>query len=104
MGITKKLFINLIISFWLILIAVFSIQNIDKVSLKFFMFESISIPIGVLLSIIVATGFILGSLLPVLFTNKNTNNKRKNLNRSNSQRTEFSRDLQEENDPLFDWE
>jgi len=104
MGITKKLFVNLIISFWLILIAVFSIQNIDKVSLKFFMFESISIPIGVLLSIIVAMGFILGSFLPIFLTNKNTNNKRKNLNRSNRQRTEFNRDLPEENDPLFDWE
>ena len=104
MNITKQFLINLIISFWLILISVFSIQNIQPISLKFFIFESISIPSGVLLSMIIALGFMLGAFIPIFFGNNNQQKKRKNIDNNRKKRTEFKRDWQEENDPLFDWE
>jgi|JI81BgreenRNA_FD_contig_31_6213144_length_1125_multi_4_in_0_out_0_2 uncharacterized membrane protein YciS (DUF1049 family) len=104
---TKQIIISLIIGFWLILIAVFSIQNIQLVSLKFFLFESIQLSTGVLLTICLAVGFILGSLIPLFFSSSDypkypKNNKQKRV--KNTQKSEFKREWEEEKDPLFDWE
>lgn len=101
---SRQLIISLIIGFWLTLTAVFSIQNIEKISLKFLVWESISLPIGVLLSMVTACGFILGAIVPFLFTNNNQQKKRKNINNNKSKKNEFRRNLQEEEDPIFDWE
>ncbi|BAU66079.1 hypothetical protein STA3757_34800 [Stanieria sp. NIES-3757] len=66
-----KIFTNflssLIMAGWIAAIAVFSIQNIQQVSLKFLTFQSIQLPIGVLLSFCLGIGFLLGSLLPLLW-------------------------------------
>ena len=66
-----KIFTNFISSLtiagWLIAIAIFSIQNIQNVSLKFLVWQSIQFPIGVLLALCVSIGFLIGSLLPVLW-------------------------------------
>ncbi len=62
-----KLLISLSFALWLGAIAIFSIQNIQPVSLKFITFESISIPVGVLLALCVGAGTILGSLMPLLW-------------------------------------
>jgi uncharacterized integral membrane protein len=94
-----NLLISLIISFWLILIAVFSIQNITPVSLHFLGFKSIKIPVGVLLSMFIAIGIILGSFIPLLFAR----NTRKSSAKPQSQPRYNRRDLQEEEDPLFNW-
>lgn len=104
---TKQIIISLIIGFWLILIAVFSIQNIQLVSLKFFLLESIQVSTGVLLTLCLAGGFILGSLIPLFFASNNynkypKNNKQKKV--TNTKKSEFKRDWEEEKDPLFDWE
>lgn len=56
----------LIIASWIGSIAIFSIQNITEVSLRFLYFESIKLPIGVLLAFSVGLGTILGVLLPAL--------------------------------------
>ena len=56
----------IIIAFWLGAIAIFSIQNITEISLKFLLWESIKIPVGVLLSFSVGGGMILGVLFPLL--------------------------------------
>jgi uncharacterized membrane protein YciS (DUF1049 family) len=104
---TKQIIISLIIGFWLILISVFSIQNIQLVSLRFFLFESIQLSIGVLLTLCLAMGFILGSLIPLFFltTNNNQYLKKNKQNRvKNSKKSEFKREWEEEKDPLFDWE
>ncbi|HIK36910.1 MAG: lipopolysaccharide assembly protein LapA domain-containing protein [Geminocystis sp.] len=92
---TRRLFISIIISFWLLLLPVLSIQNITPVSLKFLVFESISLPVGVLLSFTVAFGFIVGSFLP-LFPEKKQKRPRKNR--------AFAQKQDSEKDPIFDWE
>jgi uncharacterized integral membrane protein len=55
------------IAFWFGIIAIFSIQNITEISLKFLMFESIKFPIGVLLSFCIGGGMVLGSLMTILW-------------------------------------
>lgn len=52
---------------WVVSIAIFSIQNIHKVSIDFLMFQSIDIPIGVLLAFSAAVGLIIGWFIPLLF-------------------------------------
>jgi uncharacterized integral membrane protein len=51
---------------WMGIVAVFSIQNIEAISLKFFTFETIRLPVGVLLSFCLALGLILGAIAPLL--------------------------------------
>lgn len=58
---------TIIIASWLGVIAIFSIQNITEISLKFLIFESIKLPIGVLLSFCVGGGMVLGSLATLLW-------------------------------------
>ncbi|MGD1917707.1 MAG: lipopolysaccharide assembly protein LapA domain-containing protein [Pleurocapsa sp.] len=55
---------------WILAIAVFSIQNIQNVSVKFLTFESITIPVGILLAFCSVMGLVLGWLLPLLFSKK----------------------------------
>lgn len=61
---------SLLLAVWVIAIAIFSIQNIQAVSLQFLMFESISVPIGVLLAFFGGIGMILGWFLPLLLARK----------------------------------
>ena len=63
---------SLILAIWVGAIAIFSIQNIQLVSVKFFVWQSIQIPVGVLLAICAGVGIILGSLLPLLLQRKTT--------------------------------
>ena len=58
---------SLILATWIIAIAIFSIQNIQDVSVKFLTLESITVPIGVLLAFFSGIGLILGWLIPLLF-------------------------------------
>lgn len=57
-------------------IAVFSIQNIQPVSLQFFSLRSIQLPVGVLLAFCLGIGIILGSLIWASFSN----NKKRRVN------------------------
>ncbi|MGL5793900.1 MAG: lipopolysaccharide assembly protein LapA domain-containing protein [Waterburya sp.] len=65
-----KAFVNLLnsllLAVWVIAIAIFSIQNIQAVSLKFLIFESITVPVGVLLAFFSGIGMILGWFIPLL--------------------------------------
>ena len=67
MKVIANLFSSLIMAAWIGAIAIFSIQNIQEVALKFIVFESIKFPVGVLLAFCVGGGMILGSLLPLLW-------------------------------------
>ena len=94
----SNLLIGIIFTIFLIIFAVFSIQNITQISVKFFLLESIKLPLGILLCISFGFGIIFGSFLPLLSSSK----KRKQKLKSNNI---FTRKLpQEEQDPLFDWE
>ena len=90
-----KLFTNLIvavlIAFWIGAIAIFSIQNITTVSLKFLFWESIKLPIGVLLSFCAGGGFILGSFIPFLFKPPKRRTKRR-INSPRDDMTDFDFD------------
>jgi lipopolysaccharide assembly protein A len=61
---------TLMIASWIIAIAIFSIQNIQNVSIKFLIFESITVPVGILLAFCSVIGMILGWLLPLLFSRR----------------------------------
>lgn len=104
LNIMNNVIITLIIGFWLIFIAVFSIQNITLVSLQFLSFQSIQIPVGVLLSFFLAGGFLLGGITPLFFSKKKTQPPIKNNSQKRRKDATFKRDWEEEKDPLFDWE
>jgi lipopolysaccharide assembly protein A len=61
---------SLMLAGWVIAIAIFSIQNIQGVSLKFLIFESITVPVGVLLAFFSGIGMILGWFIPLLVARK----------------------------------
>jgi uncharacterized integral membrane protein len=90
--------IGIIFTIFLVIFAVFSIQNITEISLKFFFLESIKLPVGIMLCCTFGLGIIFGSILPLLLpTNRQTEKPQS--------RPLFRRGLQEdEKDPLFDWE
>jgi uncharacterized integral membrane protein len=73
----SNLFTSSIFALWLGTIAIFSIQNIQSVVLKFFSLTSIQIPVGVLLSFCAGMGAIVGSLLPLLWQRPIKSNRRR---------------------------
>jgi uncharacterized integral membrane protein len=56
-----------LIALWIGAIAIFSIQNVQGVSLKFFNWQTIELPVGVLLAFCGGIGFILSALLPLFW-------------------------------------
>ena len=67
-----RLLNSLVLAISVVAIAIFSIQNVQDVSLKFLTFESITVPIGVLLAFFSGVGMILGWLIPLLFSRRRT--------------------------------
>jgi len=56
-----------ILAIWILAIAILSVQNATPVSLKFLAFESIQMPVGIVLAFCVAIGLIGGAIaLPLL--------------------------------------
>ena len=49
---------SMIIAFWIVLIAIVSVQNYTLVSLSFFNLQSIKIPFGILIALSSSTGII----------------------------------------------
>ncbi|MBW4648463.1 MAG: DUF1049 domain-containing protein [Kastovskya adunca ATA6-11-RM4] len=62
-----NLLTSLILAAWVIAIAIISIQNIKPVSLRFLTFQSIELPIGVMLAFGVAIGAIAGAIIPLFW-------------------------------------
>lgn len=93
-----NLLTSLIIAAWIGTISVFSIQNIQAVSLKFFTFESIKLPVGVLLSFCVGVGMVLGGIAPLFWQAPKS--------RQPNRRRLIEEDLEypKEEDPIEDWE
>lgn len=67
MKILVNLLTSLIVALWIGAIAILSIQNITPVSLKFLMFESIQLPVGLVLTGSVGVGLIVGAIAPLLW-------------------------------------
>lgn len=67
MRIFIKILTNLIIAFCILGSAVFSIQNIEAVSIKFMAWKSISLPIGIILLLWFNTGLIVCFIMLSLF-------------------------------------
>ncbi|MGB5962287.1 MAG: LapA family protein [Coleofasciculaceae cyanobacterium] len=62
-----NLLTSIIVAGWISAIAILSIQNFTPVSLKFLNFETIQIPVGIVLAFSVAAGVIGGAIAPVLW-------------------------------------
>ncbi|MGB5593765.1 MAG: LapA family protein [Crocosphaera sp.] len=73
----KNLIIAALLAFWVGAIAIFSIQNITAVSLKFLLWQTIKLPVGVLLAFAVGGGLMIGSLLPLLWKPSKSPRKRR---------------------------
>jgi lipopolysaccharide assembly protein A len=69
--------ISLIMAVWMGMVAVFSIQNIEAISLKFFTFETIRLPVGVLLSFCLGFGLLLGAIAPLLLPSSPSTKRRR---------------------------
>lgn len=83
---TVNLLLSIIVALWIMAIAIISVQNATPVSLRFITFESIQIPLGLLLTFFVALGIIAASLLQPLLT---TSNSRKTTSRRYEDDAEF---------------
>ncbi len=66
MRVLTNLLASSLIALWLVAIAVISIQNVTPISLRFFTWQSVSLPFGVALAFCVSVGLGLGALLPLL--------------------------------------
>lgn len=62
-----NLLTSLIIAGWISAIAILSIQNFTPVSLKFLGFETIQLPVGIVLAFSVAVGVVGGAIAPVIW-------------------------------------
>jgi uncharacterized integral membrane protein len=67
MRILANLLTSIVLAGWIGAIAILSIQNITPVSLRFLGFETIQIPIGIVLAFSVGVGAIGGAIAPVLW-------------------------------------
>jgi uncharacterized integral membrane protein len=64
---TNKLLGGLVLSIvasWILAIALLSVQNAAPVSIKFLIWQSIPLPSGLVLSIALSSGILLGGLVP----------------------------------------
>jgi uncharacterized integral membrane protein len=67
MKILVNLLISVILAGWLLAIAVISVQNATPVSLRFLAFQSIQIPMGLVLALSVAMGLLIVPILQPLW-------------------------------------
>jgi uncharacterized integral membrane protein len=67
MKIMANFLTSLILAGWVSAIAILSIQNITPVSLKFLTFETIELPVGIVLAFSVGVGAISGAIAPLLW-------------------------------------
>ncbi|MEB3219110.1 MAG: LapA family protein [Nostocales cyanobacterium 94392] len=76
---TVNLVLSIIFALWIMAIAIISVQNATPISLRFLTFESIQIPVGLVLAFCVAVGMIVMSILQPLWGISNfsqTNSRR----------------------------
>jgi uncharacterized integral membrane protein len=63
----SKFFTILIFALWVVAIALISVQNATPVALRFMMFESVRVPVGLVLALSAALGMVgMAIALPLL--------------------------------------
>ncbi len=103
----RNLLTAFIFAAWIAIIAVFSIQNITPVSLKFFNLQTVEAPIGIWLTFSISIGIIAAVAIPIIFPPPKAKKLPRSPRRTYSDRFEedinYQREL-EEDDPLTgDW-
>lgn len=88
---------SLIIAAWIGVISVFSVQNYTQISLKFLNFESIKLPVGVVLALSVGVGMVAGAIAPTFWQVP------KSRQRKPKRMPEKNREYLENKDPIEDW-
>ncbi|AFY46735.1 Protein of unknown function (DUF1049) [Nostoc sp. PCC 7524] len=71
-----NLLISLIVAIWVVAIAILSVQNFEPVSLKFLTFQSIKIPVGIVLAFSAGVGLIGVAILQPLWGLADSGNSR----------------------------
>ncbi len=67
MAIFTNFLISLIMALWFGTLAIFAIQNVSPTALRFTFWESIQLPISLLLTFCFGVGLVLGALMPILW-------------------------------------
>ncbi len=62
-----NLLTSIIVAGWISAIAILSVQNYTAVSVKFLSFESIEMPVGIVLGFAVGVGLVCGAIVPWLW-------------------------------------
>ncbi|MBW4631675.1 MAG: LapA family protein [Iphinoe sp. HA4291-MV1] len=63
-----NLLISIVIALWVVGVAILSVQNVEPVSLRFLSFQSIQIPVGLVLAFCAGVGIIGIALLQPLWS------------------------------------
>jgi uncharacterized integral membrane protein len=63
-----NLLTSLVIAFWVIAIAIVSVQNAEPISVKFFSYQSIQIPFGLVLAFSAGVGIITTAIVQPLWS------------------------------------
>lgn len=66
MKIIPPLLTAIVLALWVSAIAIISVQNATPISLKFLTFQSVSLPLGIILGFTVGVGVIAGAFAPLL--------------------------------------
>ena len=64
----QKLLPMLVCAVWVVIIAIFSVQNATPIAVRFLVFQSVELPLGVVLSFGVAGGVAITALLLMLLS------------------------------------
>lgn len=56
-----------ILTFWVVAIAILSVQNATPVSFRFLTFQSIQLPVGIVLAFTTGIGILTGAIVPLFW-------------------------------------
>lgn len=102
-----NLLISIVLALWVGIIAVFSVQNFTPVSLQFSLlggvrFESIELPVGIMLAFCFGIGAIIAAIVPMFWQVQGKAKTRKT--KRNSKKYQYKREYERQiPDPLEDW-
>lgn len=68
MKIIPPVLLAFLLAMWAIAIAIISVQNPTAISLKFLVFQSVSLPVGIMLAFTVGVGVIAGAIAQPLWS------------------------------------